>query len=47
MPSAATARVFLDTHKIAYDVARSDVVLSSVDISARARGFTVSVECTK
>ncbi len=45
--SGATARTFLDANKIAYDVARSTVTLSSVDIAARARGFTVSVECRK
>ena len=45
--SGTTARKFLDAHKIAYDVARSTAVLSSVDIAARARGFTVAVECRK
>ncbi len=43
--SGATARAFLDVHKIAYKVARSSAPLSSVDIAARARGFTMSVEC--
>ncbi len=43
--SGATARAFLDAHNIAYEVARSAAALSSVDIAAKARGFTVSVEC--
>ncbi len=45
--SGATARKFLDAHKIAYDATRSNAVLSSVDIATRARGFTVAVECRK
>ena len=45
--SGTTARKFLDVHKIRYTVARSTAALSSVDIAARARGFTVSVECRK
>ncbi len=43
--SWTTARAFLDAHNIAYEAARSAAALSSVDIAARARGFTVSVEC--
>ncbi len=45
--SGATARAFLDAHEIRYKVARSTATLSSVDIAALARGFTVSVECRK
>ncbi len=43
----ATARAFLDTHKIAYKMARSSAVLSSVEIAAMARAFTVLVKCAK
>ena len=45
--SGATARAFLDANKIADKVTRSTATLPSVDIAARARGFTVSVECRK
>ena len=45
--SGATARAFLDAHKIRYRVSTSTAALLPVDIAARARGFTVSVECTK
>ncbi len=45
--SGATVRKFLDTHKIDYKVAGSAKTLSSVDIAARARDFTVSIKCRK
>ena len=45
--SGKTARAFLLAHKVPFETARSDEALSSVDIAARARGFTVAVECRK
>ena len=45
--SAATARTFLDANKIAYKVARSTSTIAPVEIAARARRFTVSVECQR
>ena len=45
--SGKAARAFLQAHKVPFERARSDGVLSSVDIAARARGFTVSVECQR
>ncbi len=40
-------RAFLDAHKIAYRASTSTSTLRPVDIAARARGFTVAVECRK
>ncbi len=45
--SGATARKFLDAHKIRYRVSTSSSTMPPVDIAARARGFTVAVECVK
>ncbi len=45
--AGTVARKFLDTHGIAYDVARSTATMSPVEIASRARRFTVSVECAK
>jgi hypothetical protein len=44
---SAIARAFLDAHKIAYKIALSMVVLSPVNIAARAREITVLVGCAK
>ncbi len=45
--SGTAARTFLDAHKIRYRVSSSTSTVPAVDIAARARGFTVSVECTE
>ena len=45
--SGTAARKFLDAHKIRYKASTSTSILPSVDIAARARGFTVAVECRK
>jgi len=45
--SGKIARAFLLAHKVRFEMARSSAALSPVDIAARARGFTVSVECRK
>ena len=45
--SGKTARSFLLAHKVRFEMAQSTASISSVDIAARARGFTVAVECRK
>ena len=42
-----TARVFLDANNVPYEVEQSDETLSTADIAAKARDFTVRVECWK
>ena len=43
--SEGTARAFLDAHDVPYDTAPSTKPMSSADIAARAKTFTVLVEC--
>ena len=45
--SAGTARAFLDANNVPYEVEQSDKPLSTADIAAKARDFTVRVECWK
>jgi len=45
--NAATARAFLDSENVAYQVARSDQPKSTADIAAEARKYTVVVMCLK
>ena len=45
--SEGTARAFLDANNVPYEVERSDPVFPSADIAAKARDFTVRVECWK
>ncbi len=45
--TAGAARAFLDAHKIRYRVSTSTSTIPPVDIAARARGFTVAVECRR
>ena len=43
--SALVATAFLDGHGIAYETAPSDRPLAPADVAAKAREFTVLVEC--
>ena len=43
--SEGTARAFLDAHHVAYDTVPSTKPMSNADIAARAKAFTVLVEC--
>ncbi len=45
--SAGTARAFLDAQDVPYETAPSGQELSAADIAARAKKFTVLVECWK
>ena len=45
--SAGIARNFLDAHSIPYETALSEQTLAPADVAARAREFTVLVECWK
>ncbi len=45
--SEGTARAFLDANNVPYEVEPSDKPLPSADIAAKARHFTVRVECWK
>ena len=45
--SEGTARAFLDANNVPYEVEPSDKPLPSADIAAKARDFTVRVECWK
>ncbi len=42
-----TARAFLDANNVPYEVKPSNQTLPPSDIAARARDFTVRVECWK
>jgi hypothetical protein len=44
---AGTARQFLDAHNVPYETAPSTDHLSTADVAAKARAFTVVVECWK
>ncbi len=45
--SEGTARAFLDANNVPYEVEQSNERLPSADIAAKARDFTVRVECWK
>ena len=45
--SAGTARAFLDSHDVPYATARSDNPVPTANIAAKAKGYTVLVECWK
>ena len=45
--SAGSARAFLDAESVPYETASSDAEQSAADIAAKARKFTVLVECWK
>jgi len=45
--SAGAARAFLDGHDVPYETARSDKPMPTADIAAKAKEFTVLVECWK
>ncbi len=45
--SEGTARAFLDANNVPYEVEPSNQVLPTADIAAKARDFTVRVECWK
>jgi len=45
--SEATARSFLDAHKIGYKVGKSSERLAAPDVASRANGFTLLLECYK
>ncbi len=45
--SAGTARAFLDAQSVPYETAPSTNELKPADIAAKARRFTVPVECWK
>ena len=45
--SAGTVRAFLDANNVPYEVERSGETLPTADIAAKARDFTVRVECWK
>ena len=43
--SEGTARAFLDAHDVPYDTLPSTKPISGADIAARAKAFTVLIEC--
>ncbi len=45
--SEGTVRAFLDANNVPYEVEPSDKPLPTADIAAKAREFTVRVECWK
>ncbi len=45
--SEGTARAFLDANKLPYEIKQSDKPMPTADIAAKAREFTVRVECWK
>ena len=45
--SAGTARAFLDAQSVSYETAPSIEGLKPADVAAKARRFTVPVECWK
>ncbi len=45
--SAGTARAFLDAHDVAYKTAKSNRTTPTADIAAKAKGYTVLIECWK
>ena len=45
--SEGSARAFLDSHDVLYETARSAKSVPTADIAARAKGYTVLIECWK
>ena len=45
--SEGAARAFLDSHDVPYDTARSEKTVPTADIAAKAKGYTVLIECWK
>ena len=45
--SEGAARAFLDAHDVPYKTARSNRTMPTVDIAAKAKGYTVLIECWK
>ena len=45
--SEGTARAFLDAHDVPYKTARSNTQMPTADIAAKAKGYTVLIECWK
>ncbi len=45
--SEGAARAFLDSHDVPYETARSDKTILTADIAAKAKGYTVLIECWK
>ncbi len=45
--SEGAVRAFLDAHDVPYETARSNRPIPTVDIAAKAKGYTVLIECRK
>ena len=45
--SEGAARAFLDAHDVPYKTARSNTTMPTTDIAAKAKGYTVLIECWK
>ena len=45
--SGGAARAFLDAHDVPYKTARSNRTMPTADIAAKAKGYTVLIECWK
>ena len=45
--SEGTARAFLDAHDVPYETADSKSPIPTADIAAKAKGYTVLIECWK
>ncbi len=45
--SAGATRAFLDGHDVPYETAKSNRTMPTADIAAKAKGYTVLIECWK
>ena len=45
--SEGAARAFLDGHDVPYETAPSDKTVPTADIAAKAKAYTVLIECWK
>ena len=45
--SEGAVRAFLDAHDVPYKTAPSNRTMPTVDIAAKAKGYTVLIECWK
>ena len=45
--SEEATRAFLDAHDVPYKTARLDKTMPTTDIAAKAKGYTVLIECWK
>ena len=45
--SEGAARAFLDSHDVPYETAKSVKSIPTADIAAKAKGYTVLIECWK